>query len=103
MQNIRQSQLEDINWSKQWNFFIEWGLEDGCWKPDKKFLAKARIIHLLGAPQIVDFMQWKEEETKFLVNRYHDGYLSLDSNNMQTYSHNHRHSKYGGLGLENFK
>jgi hypothetical protein len=78
MQNIQQSWLEEMDWSKQWKNFTKWGMEDGHWKTETKFLENAGIKHLLGAPQVVDFGRWKEEATKFIISRYHEGYVWLD-------------------------
>jgi hypothetical protein len=70
--------MKEIDWSKQWKIFIEWGLKDDYWKLETKFLAKVGIRHLLGAPQIFYFERWKEEETKFIVIQFHEIYLWLD-------------------------
>jgi hypothetical protein len=46
--------------------FIEWGLEDGCWKPETKFLAKEGIKHLLGAPQVIDLGDGRKKKQSLL-------------------------------------
>jgi hypothetical protein len=57
---------------------MTWGVESGQWKEETNFLKQARIFHFLGAPQIAEFNEWKEEVTKFLVSHYHSGYLWLN-------------------------
>jgi hypothetical protein len=71
---VRRSRLE-----KTLENFTEWAMENGSWKPETKFLEKEGIRHILGAPQVSDMGQWKEEATKFIVSRYHQGYLWLDN------------------------
>jgi len=53
-------------------------MHEGSWKEETKFLEKSGIRQILGDPQIVDMGWWKEEVAKFIVNRYHQGYLWLD-------------------------
>jgi len=51
---------------------------EGSWKVETEFLEKVGIRHILGAPQVADMGQWKEEAAKFIFSWYHQGYLWLD-------------------------
>jgi hypothetical protein len=70
--------MEEIDWSRHWKNFTAWGKEAGEWKEETNFLEHAGIHHILGAPQVIEFNGWKEEATKFLISRYHNGYLWLN-------------------------
>jgi len=50
-------------------------MEEGSWKVKIEFLEKEGIQHILGTPKVVDMGRWKEEVVKFIVSRYHQGYL----------------------------
>jgi len=52
-------------------------MEEDCWKAETKFLEREGIRHLLGAPHIAYLGHWKEEEKKFTIIRYHEGYIWL--------------------------
>jgi hypothetical protein len=67
--------MEEKYWSKNWINFTEWEMEEGSWKAKIEFLEKIGIQHILGAPQVADMGRWKEEEEKFSVSWYHQGYL----------------------------
>jgi hypothetical protein len=53
-------------------------MHEGSWKEETKFLEKERIRHILGAPQNIDMGRWKEKAMKFIVSRYHQGYIWID-------------------------
>lgn len=79
MQNKRHARLEELDWSKQWKNFTEWGMENGCWKPETESLAKPTIRHMLVAPQVAKLGRWKEEAAKFILSRFHQGYIWLNN------------------------
>jgi hypothetical protein len=53
-------------------------MEADIWKEETNFLEQEGIQHFLGAPQIAEFNDWKEEVVKFLISRYHNGHLWLN-------------------------
>jgi hypothetical protein len=55
--------------------FSSWGKETWEWKEKPNFLEHAGIRHILGSPKVVEFNGWKEEDTKFVISGYHNGYL----------------------------
>jgi hypothetical protein len=58
-QNIHGARIEEIDWSRHWENFTMWGMEDGMWKEEKNILEMTGVQHFLGAPQVADFGVWK--------------------------------------------
>jgi hypothetical protein len=53
-------------------------MQEGSWKEETEFLKKKEFDISLVPPQVADMGRWKEEVEKFIVSRYHQGYLWLD-------------------------
>jgi valyl-tRNA synthetase len=69
---IRKVKLDEHNWPKYWVKLREWE------KSENAGNMIARIKSYLNAPIIDNFGTLKEEESKSLVSRYHDGEIWLD-------------------------
>jgi hypothetical protein len=73
LNKIRKAKLDEHNWPKHWAKLREWG------KIEKsRNLTATRIKSYLRAPIIDNFGNLKEEATKLLIGRYHDGKIWLD-------------------------
>lgn len=73
LNRIKKYNLDEHNWLKHWAELREWGKSEGA-----RNLSTTRIKTYFNAPIIDNIDNLKEEATKFLVSRYHDGKIWLD-------------------------
>ena len=80
LNRILSAKTDEFNWDIQKKLLREWGLnEQHRWCEPAALLYKSGISRYFSAPQIAMFGNLKDLATKYIVSRYHEGKLWLDS------------------------
>ena len=77
LKNIKDAKVQETSWAHIWAEIKEWAYENARMTTKGEKINHNTIMKYMNTPFIVSFGGTKEMIVKFIINRYHNGNLTL--------------------------